>query len=588
MKVLGSLVAFLATVSGTTAVDNAASTIKAKMWTAYEKDLRLAPVKQGLREPVSYLPDFSYAGYMYQNSYIPRIPDTPEAAVATGENLFHVKDYGAQINDKVDDTEAIQNAIFAAEKVGGGIVYFNCGYYEIMMQADKPALRISSSNIILKGCTTGDKRTNIIMKRGRDTPSTEGIFGLEIGPKEVQGKGLTRLAGPIEKNTRVMSVESISGLREGMCFRLRYEGFKYARIYYDTPRLPKRKGLIENGFHMNEIHCIERIDALNRVLLLSEPLHISIFEQFLDFEIVEYLHLTNVAVESIDIKGNHHKPFRMRKADPTDRQRYGFSGIRMNNVRNGWIRDMTFTDMTFGIYMNSCSATTIEAITFRGTPGYVTIRLRFTYGVLVQEITDSVGYFFGPSVGFNAVGSVIRKFKMGAKSSTDFHGGLPYATLLEEVRGGTLTPNGGPNNRLPHHGHDMVIWNFHHESGNVNHDYIYDFWSESSSDRHLFMMPFIIGISGYDNFLLETNSCLYYDGLGKRVEPGSLFLSQVKLRHELDQGSAYKYTGVADNAYMPGGNYDGISPGAGVPSLMYIVVIVLVAAFAIFRLYRTL
>ena len=46
-----------------------------------------------------------------------------------GGAVFNVKAYGATADDKTDDTSAIQDAIDAATKARGGVVYFPAGRY---------------------------------------------------------------------------------------------------------------------------------------------------------------------------------------------------------------------------------------------------------------------------------------------------------------------------------------------------------------------------------------------------------------------------------------------------------------------------
>jgi hypothetical protein len=92
----------------------------------------------------------------YNDSYL-----SPPAYVAETEmpNLpvFNVMSYGATGNGKTDDTVAIRNTIAAAEKVGGGIIFFPTGTYDVAPQASDaptqfPAIfTITSSNLVFLG-----------------------------------------------------------------------------------------------------------------------------------------------------------------------------------------------------------------------------------------------------------------------------------------------------------------------------------------------------------------------------------------------------------------------------------------------------
>jgi hypothetical protein len=92
----------------------------------------------------------------YNDSYL-----SPPGYVAETEmpNLpvFNVMNYGAKGNGKADDTVAIRNTIAAAEKVGGGIIFFPTGTYDVAPQANDaptqfPAIfTITSSNLVFLG-----------------------------------------------------------------------------------------------------------------------------------------------------------------------------------------------------------------------------------------------------------------------------------------------------------------------------------------------------------------------------------------------------------------------------------------------------
>ena len=99
----------------------------------------------------SILPDFSYAGYAYGNKAIPEVKT----------KTFLVTDFGAIPNDGKDDTKSIQNAVNAAGK-NGGIVLFPAGRFHINMNPDNLGIiRINHSNVVLRGSGSGKDGTII-------------------------------------------------------------------------------------------------------------------------------------------------------------------------------------------------------------------------------------------------------------------------------------------------------------------------------------------------------------------------------------------------------------------------------------------
>jgi hypothetical protein len=91
--------------------------------------------------------DFSYAGYRRGEEALPEISGP----------VFNVSNYGADASGATDSTAAIQAAIDAAAAAGGGVVYLPPGEFRVAPQGDDSfALRIASSNVVLRGAGTGE------------------------------------------------------------------------------------------------------------------------------------------------------------------------------------------------------------------------------------------------------------------------------------------------------------------------------------------------------------------------------------------------------------------------------------------------
>ena len=82
------------------------------------------------------------------------------------DNVFNVKDFGAQGNDINDDTKAITAALTAAGKNGGGVVYFPWGTYRLTHWIGIPQ----------KTTLKGDQRDGTILKWPVDEPKTLNDF----------------------------------------------------------------------------------------------------------------------------------------------------------------------------------------------------------------------------------------------------------------------------------------------------------------------------------------------------------------------------------------------------------------------------
>jgi hypothetical protein len=117
--------------------------------------------------------DFSYAGYHSGTAQIPTISSPIYDAFTV---------YGADPTGLNDSSAAIQNAINAAASAGGGVVYLPSGTYRVAPSGSNAyALRISSSNIVLRGAGAGQTflyNSSTTMK-GKAVISVTGTGGMD-------------------------------------------------------------------------------------------------------------------------------------------------------------------------------------------------------------------------------------------------------------------------------------------------------------------------------------------------------------------------------------------------------------------------
>ena len=118
-------------------------------------------------------PDWRYAG-------VPGgIPDVKEVA--------RIEDFGARADDGVDDSAAIDRAVAAAAKTGGGAVVFGKGTYHL----DAPVV-VTHDRIVLRG--QGMRATRVVFRyMPRGVTFFRPRAGESLGPDK---KGLSVLAWP--------------------------------------------------------------------------------------------------------------------------------------------------------------------------------------------------------------------------------------------------------------------------------------------------------------------------------------------------------------------------------------------------------
>lgn len=135
--------------------DTSADAVYAKLWfNIYSsgelkfKDIRISEVDSHPAPELDSLPDGPYTrdslmlpgpdGYLYPNFSFAGL--TKDWKVP--ETIFRVEDFGACADDKQDDTDALEKAIEAAGKAGGGTILFGKGTYRITRKVVIPYNRV--------------------------------------------------------------------------------------------------------------------------------------------------------------------------------------------------------------------------------------------------------------------------------------------------------------------------------------------------------------------------------------------------------------------------------------------------------------
>ncbi|MBK1875341.1 DUF4955 domain-containing protein [Pelagicoccus mobilis] len=464
------------------------------------------------------LPDFSFAGYHYSERPIPEV-DGP---------AFLVRDFGAIPDDGKLDLMAVQGAIDAASKAGGGVVLFEGGRYLMNSEGGiEKRLRLAASNVVLKGMGSGLEGTELYWPRHLE-PEVPGKmystpFMIEVSPKSTQEKTLTKLIGRAKKGQFEIRVADASKLSVGDWITLRLSDPKAIKLFFGgrTPRKEWERSWTQ-GVQVAERHQVVAIDG--QAVRFKEPLQVDV-EDAHDWTLCSYPALEEVGLEGMRLTGDWKGDFVHHRSALDDG---GWSALYLKNVRNGWIRDVEFKNWNYALKMSACSAFSVFRTRLTGTPGHHGVQARGGYGVLVGLSSDQAGHFHGPSVGYQSASTVYWRYDYGSKSSFDAHSTFPYATLLDACSGGwRYGRSGGPMAGMPNHMRGLVVWNFKRTGGKEPK---FDFWrSGEFDDRDLFLEPVFVGFHGVETeFNLENMGLV--ESLGKRVDPLSLFEAQLMER----------------------------------------------------------
>lgn len=489
------------------------------------------------------LPDFSHAGYKYLT-----------APITTPARIFDVEDFGAIGGDALADDAAIEAAIEAATSAGGGVVFFPPGRFIVTdtTQLDD-VIHVTASNIVLRGSGSGNNGSEIFLSKMR--VKSGGAFAIHFHPA---GGDIAQLVGNLVADARretysiVIDQSGNMPIGEGSEVAIRYRNGAYSSTYFAAQPLLPDWTEVADEFRVYESHRVARIDTLPNARLrvsFSEPIHGDFLLHEVPFELVVQPRLENVGVEDLRFTGNwasypdefcHHGGASCCTDIPggprcgTDQKEweydYAYSALRFESVANSFIRRCVFADLNQGVRIDSSRAVTIEKLRFTGKAGHHSIQLRNgSYGLLARDIVDDARNFHGPSSAYWTTNNVIQRVTQQRDMPFDFHSGLPYANLIDDSRG-TFHYSGGPGESMPNHAKHLVFWNLAHDSS-VNRSY--DFWKQSSSNRHNFLDPFFVGLQPLNGktitFVDAATKVGFDEARGRRVSPTSLFDAQVAL-----------------------------------------------------------
>ena len=437
------------------------------------------------------LPDFSYAGYAMGRHPVPLI---------TGP-LFDVTrpPFNALPGDGMDDTAAIQKAIDAAADAGGGVVLLPRGRYNVHATADAAFLQIRHSGIVMRGEGSDEDGTILhlgapgkadrVRRLGSVAACKEARHWAAVAILGVENhRELTRYSQDVRRGQSVVGVSDSRLLHSGQTVIVEFTDpaidplhpaaheadlaaqltapFKLGPVQTDTLG-PAAKA------HTWLVKIEEIIDP--QTIRLSRPAR---FDQWLRYDprICAFSGVHDVGIEHLCIQSSwpggyrHHKPFTdengkvIRTAKEQD---YLWNGIWISYATDGWVRDVTFKDLTQGIIVSRCSDLTVEGIKFHGLDGHAGITIAHSNDVLVRDVDYYARLVHPVTMTMMAAGNVVtactahyegRDDYNQTDAVIDFHGIFPYENLFDNLAGFYVCP-GGDLSVMPHAGVRNVFWN---------------------------------------------------------------------------------------------------------------------------------
>ena len=481
---------------------------------------------EAVQGKVSKLPDFSRAGYRRGEIGIPDVRGP----------IFNVLEYGAVPDDQNSDEAAIRSAIAAAEKAGGGVVFFPKGSYLLWTsRTQTDPLRVRSSGIVFRG--EGDFQGGTILHfvhHGLNAgeyavPKLSAEFNslkslLHFGPPvEAVGPSSsikTAVTADVPSGSAVLPLKDSSVFEPerwivvGMKSKTAFPAF----LEHQAPFAAWTK--LSEGLSFTSIHQVDSIHPGR--LGLRDPIYLPL-DAGDNPSATSTGMIEEVGVEDLCFRGNWYGRFSHHQTALDDE---AWDAIRFENVANGWIRRCSFLNVNTAVFLKGSAYCSLLENRIAGTRGHYGITARSgSCGVLSGLSSDLAGQAHGPSVGNQSSNIVLWRWSMLPGTSFDSHGNMPSRTLVDRVDGGSFMKSGGPESALPNHLHGLVFWNFKYDGWDKQP---VDFWSGSRSQSN-FVKPWLIGMHGKPIQFVSENLQVN-ESLGQPVSPESLFEAQLQQR----------------------------------------------------------
>lgn len=429
-----------------------------------------------------FLHDFSYAGYRRGDAPLPTVKTAPIDVTAAP--------YNADATGVKDATTAIQSALDAAAKAGGGVVLLPAGTYRVAPpEGSDAALCIEGDNIVLRGAGTG--RTFLF----NDSVEMRTKRVISVKAKNAAwwfgdaGKSSSLLTGDVLKPTTKIPVEKASVFAVGDEVLLRIDptprfieelGMTGKWVVNDTTPKAKR-----NNLTLIYIRRIVAIEDNNLVIDVPTRLPLRTADNARVQKISGKV-LTEVGLEDFSIGMKQHPA-----TDWSDEEGYDKTGtgpyavhgsyaISFESTENSWVRrvntyappgnDPHIHLLSNGVLLGRTRFLTIENCDFKfpqyrggGGNGYL-YALHGNEGLIRDCIAEGGrhNYDFGL---MSASGNVITKCTAkDGRLFSDFHMFLSAVNLIDAMTcdGDTFEAVFRPYGGTPMHGvttTQSVFWN---------------------------------------------------------------------------------------------------------------------------------
>ena len=470
------------------------------------------------RTDKTVLPDFSYVGYHNGEKGLPNIKDY---------KVFNVIDFGAKPNDDVSDKIAIQNAIAAANALGGGIAFFPKGRFNVNEDSDQPNSIVSKgSRIIFRGSGSGPDGTEIFMKNmlvPKDPAQMWSVPALFVFSSGGKDKKIGTVTTPAKTGDFTLTVSTTEGLKEGDWIILKLLNNSKELINAELKNNqanPTWDYLVNKGIDVKVFYQIKKIDG--KTITLKSPISYDVDSKY-TWEIYKFANSEEVGIEDIAFVGNWKEKFVHHRSWKDDS---GYNLLLLSRSTNSWIKNCRFSDCTNAAAIAQSANVMVVNCKITGNAGHQAINSNGSTNVLIAKCVDEASQWhsFGSSHG--SMNTVIWKCSYPSTTCFESHASQPRNTLLDNVEGGLLSNRGGGAiENMPNHMQGLVLWNYTQTNDPVKE---FEFWPTTDVWWKI-PNPIIVGFRSKGT-TFKTEQLGHSESLMEQVEPVSLYEAQLKLR----------------------------------------------------------
>jgi hypothetical protein len=461
-----------------------------------------------LKSEGTWIPEV-WQRYVDNDAFTPKLPDFSQAGYAMGERplpeingpVFDVTDkaYGAIPDDQVDDTKAIQAAIDAAGKAGGGVVLLPRGRYEIRSKIETKALQITSDKVVIRGeggsaggtvlhlgfpAFTGNVRRlgSVPAEQAARSGATIAVIGPEneqqittVTADILRGQTLVRVA---DSSLLTVGQDVVIALEDPLIDEKNPDPLKAdISVQLTSPFQLTADQTDTFGKASRDYTWIVKIDEIldSNTVRLCKPARFDLYVRY-NPKITSFTGIREVGIENLLIESSwpgdyqHHKPYKdqtgkiIRTAKEQD---YLWNGVWISHVVDSWVKNVTFKDLTQGAIISHSANCTLQNLRFEGKDGHAGVTIGRSNDVLLAEAEFYARLVHPVTLTMMASGNVVtnstshyegRNDATGTDAVIDFHGIFPFENLFDKLTGFYVCP-GGDMSVLPHAGVRNVFWN---------------------------------------------------------------------------------------------------------------------------------